>query len=93
MVVVGLPRRDGGHRLGLSVSKDHGNAVRRGKIKRLLREAFRLERPTLPGGFDLVLIPRVDAGKLQLVTLRAELRTLVEQLCAQPPRRGRRRRR
>jgi ribonuclease P protein component len=49
-------------RLGLSVSKKHGNAVRRSRIKRLLREAFRLSQFDLPSGFDLILIPRMDSG-------------------------------
>lgn len=87
LVVVALRRRGGGSRLGVSVSKAHGPAVRRNKIKRLLREAFRLERPTLPGDFDLVLIPQ-PRERYDLTELRAELRELIT-VIARTPRRVR----
>src|SRR5882757_5730514 len=45
-------------RLGLSVSRKYGGAVQRNRLRRLYREAFRLTRPELPAGLDLVLIPR-----------------------------------
>src|SRR5438067_5841116 len=50
----GLPH----NRLGLSVSRKYGKAVQRNYLRRLYREAFRLTRPELPTGLDLVLIPR-----------------------------------
>src|SRR6266542_5989236 len=45
-------------RLGLSVSRKVGPAVRRNRLRRLYREAFRLTRHEMPTGLDLVLIPR-----------------------------------
>lgn len=83
LIVVALRTR-GGHRLGLAVSRENGTAVRRNKLKRVLREAFRLERPTLAGAFDLVLIPRPREGKLLLAEARHELVQLVARLAAEP---------
>ena len=43
-------------RLGLSVSRKCGSAVLRNRIKRLIREAYRLNRAALPQDVDLVVV-------------------------------------
>jgi ribonuclease P protein component len=46
-------------RLGLSVGrKKFRKAHDRNRFKRLVREAFRLSRPAIPPGLDLVVVPR-----------------------------------
>lgn len=52
----------GAARLGITVSRRVGKAVQRNRVKRLLREAFRLQKQRFPRGLDLVLIARPAAA-------------------------------
>jgi ribonuclease P protein component len=60
-------------RLGITVSRQVGNAVRRNRIKRLLREAFRQHRDLLPPSADLVVIAKAHCRVEALEHVVAEL--------------------
>lgn len=48
-------------RMGLVVSRRRGKSTVRSLLKRRLREIFRREKGSLPGTYDLILIPRGQA--------------------------------
>lgn len=56
LAVLALPNEQAHHRFGMTVSRRVGNAVKRHRIKRQLREAFRLHQSEWPGRYDLVVI-------------------------------------
>ena len=68
LVLYAFPRPEDdaadGPRLGLSVSRRVGGAVERNRVKRVLREAFRLEAERLPPRSEYVVVARPDAKAL-----------------------------
>ena len=59
-------------RLGFAVSRKVGNAVRRNRVKRLLREIFRQHRIRLEPPMDLVINARPSIAGKSLGQLEAE---------------------
>src|SRR5271166_4144153 len=56
-------------RMGLAIPRAYGNAVARNRLKRLLREVFRLNKSELPQGVDMVFSARNLLPKLRYQTL------------------------
>jgi ribonuclease P protein component len=70
MTVMVLP--NGGHssRLGIAATKKLGGAVVRNRAKRVVREIFR--RARVPGGLDIVVIPRAEMLDAAYPVIEAE---------------------
>jgi ribonuclease P protein component len=73
------PNALGYPRLGLVVSARFGNAVRRNRFKRLMREAFRLNKKNIPEGLDIVVIPG-KSPELSMQKLAASMLRLLGRL-------------
>ena len=76
LVVYTRPNRLGENRLGYTVSVKLGHAVVRNRVRRRLREIYRLNAPQLRQGHDIVIVARSRAvgseyRKLNAAFLRA----------------------
>ena len=50
------------NRLGISVSKKVGNSVVRHRVKRLIKESYRLHENIFNSGLDIVIVARPSAA-------------------------------
>ena len=64
-------------RLGITVSKKIGNAVKRNKVKRRIREFFRLNKSCFPKGYDIVIVPNKGAVGLVFWKIQEELGEII----------------
>jgi ribonuclease P protein component len=64
-------------RFGWSVKKALGNAVRRNRIRRRVREILRLHRQEICPGWDIVIHPRSSAATAEFSALTKELLKLL----------------
>ena len=64
----------GSMRMGIALSKKHGKAVERNRIKRLLREAFRNNSHILEKKWAVIIMPHV-AGSYSYKTFEKSITT------------------
>lgn len=65
-------------RLGIVVSKKVGKAVQRNRIKRLLREFFRLNKSQFPDSCDLLFVVKRGLKKVNYSMVYDELQVIFE---------------
>ena len=84
-IIVFHPNDHGKTRLGVTVTKKVGNAVKRNKIKRALREFFRMNRCHLKGHWDINIIAKFSAANLDAGRTQECLNRLFQRLSEYAP--------
>ena len=67
-------------RLGLTVSTKIGKAVRRNKVRRRIREAYRIHEGRVLPGWDVVVVARVKAAFAPYRDVERDLLRLLDKL-------------
>ena len=76
LIIIASHRNEPGPtRLGVTVSRKVGPAVIRNRIKRLIREAFRLQQHRLPATLDMVVVAKRNARNATYAEIERELVT------------------
>lgn len=77
LVVYFKKNRYGQSRLGITVSKKVGNAVTRNRVRRLIKENYRLMESEIKDGYDIVIVARNRMATSDFHASGASLRTLL----------------
>lgn len=80
LVVYARPNRGGRNRLGITVGAKLGKAVVRNRVRRRLREIYRLSQPETKQGYDIVIVARSRAVTATYRELERAYRRLCEKL-------------
>lgn len=80
LAVYARPNRSQRSRLGFTVGTKVGKAVRRNKVRRRLREAYRIHEEGMSPGWDLVVVARVKAAHVPYRQLERDLLRALDRL-------------
>lgn len=64
-------------KLGITVSKNRGNAVKRNRCKRIIREAYRVFNPFIKEGYIIVIVARQPCVDAHVSVVTSELEALL----------------
>ena len=64
-------------KLGITVSKSRGNAVKRNRVKRIIREAYRVFHPFIKEGNIIVIVARQPCVEAHVSVVTSELEALL----------------
>jgi ribonuclease P protein component len=79
-IVLFRPANSGRSRIGITVSRKIGGAVQRNRIKRLIRESFRLNRHLFTSPLQISLIARKGSAEQSNLAITQALKAIYDNL-------------
>lgn len=73
LVTYVMKNRFGATRVGITSGKKIGNAVKRNRARRVIREAFSLYEDRLCGNYDIVFVARTRTTQVKMHSVAAEM--------------------
>lgn len=80
LIIISRENQISRSRLGITVSKKVGKAVTRNRIKRIIREYFRLNRRNFPVRMDINIIARQSSGRIGSTAIQNHLGYWLEKI-------------
>lgn len=80
MVLYVFPNKFNINRIGITVSKKFGKSVKRNKIRRLIRENYRIYESAIKSGFDCVFVARSSDNESDYYVVKKEMKFLLKKL-------------
>lgn len=80
MVLYVFPNKFEINRLGITVSRKFGKSVKRNRIRRLIRENYRLYEEYIKTGFDCVIVARQNDYMPEYDEIKKEMKFLLKKL-------------
>lgn len=80
LILIALENGLPSSRFGLTVSGRLGNAVKRNKVRRRIREIQRINRHVIKPGYDIIAVARIQAGPADFSEIEKEFLVLAKDL-------------